>query len=278
MQLNTTILEKTSATIGSFPIDNHDPFSQVNIAITPLRQQLLNHRVYDKLTDVSALRIFMEHHCYAVWDFMCLLKCLQNQLTGLTVPWKMPANMKAARMINEIVIAEETDLRLNNQGYASHFELYLDAMDEIGADTHTICHYIDLIAEGMHWKKAMQRANIPPAAIPFITETLTICEEHPAYEVAAFFLFGRENLLPDIFRQIVETLAMVNKIKIDGFRYYLERHIEIDDEEHGPASVEMMKSMCEEQQSRWRIIQRTATKALTVRLNLWNGIANAIDS
>ena len=173
-----------------------------------------------------------------------------------------------------IVIAEETDIRPDGKSYASHFELYLEAIAEIGAETDTVRRYTGLIAEGMHWQEAMQRANVPTSVIPFMTETMKICEGHPAYEVAAFFLFGRENLIPDMFRQIVESLATANGIQIDSFNYYLERHISIDEAEHGPASIEMMNSMCGEDQTRWRIVKRAATEALRDRLNLWDGIAN----
>lgn len=253
-----------------------DRFTLVSAANAPLRFQLLNHEVYGMLTNVQALRIFMEHHCYAVWDFMALLKCLQHKLTCLRIFWTAPSNMKAARMINEIVIAEETDRRRDSMGYASHFELYIDAMAEIGADTDTVRRFVDLVEEKMPCQDAMRRANVPASVVPFVTQTLEICFGHPAYEVAAFFLFGRENLIPDMFRQIVTNVAAADGLRIDGFQYYLDRHIGIDEEEHGPAAVEMMRSLCGEDDTKWRIVQRAAQEALIARLNLWDGIAQAI--
>ena len=115
-----------------------DRFEIVSQTIRGLRNQLLSHRVYGMLTNMPALRIFMEYHCYPVWDFMSLLKCLQNKLTCTEVPWQTPENMQAARMINEIVVAEETDVRQEGHGYASHYELYIEAMQEIGASTETL--------------------------------------------------------------------------------------------------------------------------------------------
>ena len=255
-----------------------DRFEIVSNTIIPLRDKLLAHRVYDMLTDMKSLQIFVEYHCYAVWDFMCLLKCLQVKLTSVEIPWQTPQNMDAARMINEIVVAEETDVRQGGHGYASHFELYVEAMDEIGANTDTLCRFADLIAEGMPWAQAATRAGVPAAATEFMSHTLEMCQDHPAYEVAAFFLFGRENLIPDMFRKIVEGLAESESVSIDAFRYYLDRHIGIDEEEHGPASVRMMKSMCGDNDMRWRLVKRAAEESLLARIKLWDGIADAIEA
>jgi len=257
---------------------NLNRFEIVSQTITGLRNKLLSHRVYGMLTDMTALRIFMEHHCYPVWDFMSLLKCLQNKLTCTEVPWQTPENVQAARMINEIVVAEETDVRRDGHGHASHYELYIEAMQEIGASTETLCRFADLIAEGMPWPQAMKRAGVPAPAAEFMSHTLEMCQDHPAYEVAAFFLFGRENLIPDMFRKIVEGLAETESVSIDAFRYYLDRHIGIDEEEHGPAGVRMMKSLCGDNDMRWRLVKRAAEESLMARINLWDGIAEAIEA
>lgn len=269
-------LEKTLEEAAKLYLKDMDRFAIVDAALVPLRERLLRHEVYQLLTSVEALQVFMKHHCYAVWDFMCLLKCLQHKLTSLTIPWQVPLNMKAAHMINEIVVAEETDVRRDGKGYVSHFELYLDGMKEIGADMDTICRFTDLIAEGMPWQKAMERAGSPEAVRPFISQTLEMCDGHPAYEVAAYFLFGRENLIPDMFRKIVAGIAASSDVSIEEFKYYLDRHICLDEEEHGPASVEMMRSMCGEDDTRWRIVKRAAEEALLARIKLWDGIAEAI--
>lgn len=253
-----------------------DRFALVQRHIQPLREKLIRHEVYERLNTVRALQVFMEHHCYAVWDFMALLKRLQQKLTCIQVPWKNPENMFAARMINEIVVAEETDQKKDHSGYISHFDMYVDAMAEVGAETDTLRRYTDLIAEGMEWPRALERARIPAPAARFVSKTLEVCEDHPAYEVAAWFLFGRENLIPDMFRKIVEGVASAEKVSIGAFRYYLDRHIGIDEEEHGPASERMMRALCGEDDSRWRLVRRAAEEALQSRIDLWDGIAAAI--
>ena len=271
-------LERMLDEVAKLYLRDLDRFAIVSQTITPLREKLLAHRVYAMLTTMKALQVFVEYHCYAVWDFMCLLKALQNKLTCTDIPWHNPSNMDAARMINEIVVAEETDVRQDSHCYASHFTLYVEAMDEIGANTDILCRFADLIAAGMPWAQAANRAEVPAAAVEFMAHTLEICQEHPPHEVAAFFLFGRENLIPAMFRKIVEGVAESENVKIDAFRYYLDRHIGLDEEEHGPASVRMMKSLCGDNDMRWRLVKRAAEEALMARITLWDGIAEAIEA
>ena len=102
------------------------------------QKELVNHKIYSKISSVDELKIFMENHIYAVWDFMSLLKALQVNLTCIKNPWIPSDNTQAARFINEIVLEEETD-EIKGGGVISHFELYLEAMKQIGANTSKIC-------------------------------------------------------------------------------------------------------------------------------------------
>ena len=96
-------------------------------SLRPLRDQLFNHEVYRSIKTPDDLRTFMEHHVFAVWDFMSLLKALQRHLTGVTIPWLPQGDRNARRLINEIVLDEESD-EDGEGGYISHFELYRAAM------------------------------------------------------------------------------------------------------------------------------------------------------
>ncbi|MDX5438369.1 MAG: DUF3050 domain-containing protein, partial [Pontibacter sp.] len=116
-------------------------------ALQEHRQQLLKHNVYQSLETLEDLRLFMEHHVFAVWDFMSLLKALQRDLTSVSLPWMPTGNPTTRRLINEIVLEEETDV--DPQGNpVSHFELYLQAMAEAGADKNQIGQLLQSITEG----------------------------------------------------------------------------------------------------------------------------------
>ena len=137
-----------------------------------------------------------------------------------------------------------------------------------------IAVYFELPSEPAIWLGPALAAAASAAA--FMAHTLEMCQEHPPYEVAAFFLCGREHLIPAMFRKIVEGVAASANVELDAFRYYLDRHIGLDEAEHGPASLRMMQALCGDHDRRWRVVQRAAEEALLARITLWDGIAEAI--
>src|ERR1700751_1248218 len=104
---------------------------QDRYCLATLRTQLLDHPVYAEVASVEDLRRFMEDHVFAVWDFMSLLKRLQQDLTCTKVPWFPADNGRAARLINDIVIGEETDVD-PDASCVSPLDLYLRAMADVG--------------------------------------------------------------------------------------------------------------------------------------------------
>ena len=114
---------------------------KIKKAIEPLRQQIINHKVYSVINDKDDLKVFMQYHVFAVWDFMSLLKSLQNNLTCTSVPWFPKGSADTRYLINEIVVGEESDVDSFGKR-KSHFELYLDAMSQCGADTAQIEKFI----------------------------------------------------------------------------------------------------------------------------------------
>ena len=108
--------------------------STINEKIQPQKKILLQHPLYEKVKTVEDLHQFLESHVYAVWDFMSLLKALQEKLTCTTTPWFATQNPETRYLINEIVLAEESDLTLDGKRL-SHFEMYVEAMQSCGAQT-----------------------------------------------------------------------------------------------------------------------------------------------
>ncbi|WP_036145794.1 MULTISPECIES: DUF3050 domain-containing protein [Maribacter] len=245
---------------------------EIEIILQPLREKLRNHALYAELKSVSDIQIFMESHVYAVWDFMSLLKALQINLTCTSLPWKPVINTNTARFINEIVLEEETDV--NELGVLkSHYEMYLDAMVEVGADTTKISEFLNNIDQLDSVLKTIQNSDLNAAVKSFLSFTFEMINTQQPHKIAAAFTFGREELIPDMFLKIVESAGKDAYPKLE---YYLRRHIELDGDEHGPLSIKMIQELCGDDEVKWHEVLECSENALQQRINLWNHIAEAI--
>ena len=236
--------------------------------ISPIRREIVEHPLYGALTDLNGLRAFSEVHVFAVWDFMSLLKSLQRQLTCVEVPWVPVGTANSRFLINEIVTGEESDVDPDGNRI-SHFELYLRAMKELGADSGAIISLIDSCKNGKHIQSALQESDLPAGIRNFCSYTFDIIEQAPAYVQAAVFTFGREDLIPDMFQELVVTLSEQHPKETKTFRYYLERHIEVDGGHHSQLALEMVKELCGNDAEKWEIATEACVRALELRRDLW---------
>ncbi len=243
--------------------------------LVELKRTLRDHELYQLLSEIDDIKIFMEKHVYAVWDFMSLLKALQNKLTCVSLPWKPVKNAKTARFINEIVFGEESDL--NEVGVPkSHFEMYLEAMQEVNADTTNVMNLINSITTLDDVNLHLTKANLKTAEKNFLDFTFRTIKTNEAHKIAAAFTFGREDLIPDMFIEIINQSSKQGKNNFPKLTYYLERHIEVDGDEHGPLSLEMISELCGESNEKWNDALEIAKNALTQRIYLWDEIAREI--
>jgi hypothetical protein len=238
------------------------------------RKLLLQHKVYQQLKSVAALRCFMEHHVFAVFDFMSLLKALQQRLTSVSVPWVPVAHASGSRLINEIVLGEESDEN-GEGGFASHFELYRQAMLEIGARTDVIDRFVDDLRNGRSVAASLQNPEIPLGVRQFVSATFQVIESCDLIALTANFTFGREDLLPDVFHQIVHELDEANGC-LSQFKYYLQRHIDLDSDHHGPLAHRLLASLCGDRPQAWETAAQASLAALEARHQLWDSIAAAM--
>lgn len=244
-------------------------------AIAPARRALLEHRLYGRLRTLEDLALFMEYHVFAVWDFMSLLKALQVRLTCARVPWVPQGDAQVRRLVNEIVLGEESDV-LPEGGAASHFELYLQAMREAGAKTARVERFIQGLEQGAPVAVALEQAGVPAPVRAFVLHTFAVIERGGAHEIAAAFTYGREDLIPAMFTQLVLGLEREFPGKLRTLRYYLDRHIALDGEEHGEIGRQMVQRLCGGDAAREQEATQAAVEALESRLQLWDGIAAAV--
>jgi hypothetical protein len=252
----------------------HPGIERIREAVGPARDAVTGHPIYQRMHELADVVTFMEHHAFAVWDFMSLLKSLQRNLTCVDVPWVPKGPPASRRLINDIVLVEESD-ELGG-GFISHFELYRAGMAEAGCDTGPVDEFLKLVREGQDVADALAGAGAPKPAVEFVATTWDIISVAPVHCQAAAFAFGREDLIPDMFQRVIT----VNQDggKLDTFVDYLARHIEVDGEEHTPMAMQMLADLCGDDETRWQECADTVIAALDARVRLWDGILAEINA
>jgi hypothetical protein len=250
----------------------HPEIDRLEEQITEARAAVITHPLYAALDSHRAIRTFLEHHVFAVWDFMSLLKSLQRNLTCVELPWVPTGPTGSRRLINDIVLIEESDEFRG--GFASHFELYLAGMAEAGADTSVIDAFIGELRAGRPVLDAVDVVRVPAPAAEFVRFTWGLIESAPVHAQAAAFAFGREDLIPDMFQQVVDVNERFGSL--GTFVDYLARHIEVDGEEHTPMAMQMLADLCGDDSVKWAQCAETVNLALAARVRLWDGVLTAI--
>lgn len=248
--------------------------TQLQETINNARTHLLAHPVYAQINDIEGLKKFTQFHVFAVWDFMSLLKSLQIGLTCVSLPWVPVGSANTRFLINEIVAGEESDVdELGNR--ISHFELYLKAMDQMGASIDLINALMAEIKLGKSIDQAIGDAHLPSKVKQFLHFTFNIAQNAPLHVKAAVFTFGREDLIPDMFTQILNEIYSAHPEKVSVFKYYIERHIEVDGGHHSQLALEMVAELCGDSAQKWQEATDASIKSLEVRAALWDAILEA---
>ena len=250
-----------------------DRVEQLAQSVRSVQADIANHRLYGQINSVSGLRVFMQHHVFAVWDFMSLLKGLQLALPGCRVPWCPVGDPATRRFVNELVLEEESDL-VDGEAIG-HFELYLRAMREAGGDTAPIEAVVAAVEAGAPVDEALSLAAVPAPAAAFSRATFHSIDLDRPHAVAAAFTFGREMAVPSMFRGIIDRLGG-RAAELGTLMRYLERHCQLDEEEHGPKAVAMLGGLCGADDLRWHEAMLASRAALRARLLFWDGISAAI--
>ena len=245
-------------------------------AIAPQKKILLQHPLYEKVKTITDLHSFLENHVFAVWDFMSLLKALQSKLTCTTTPWFATPNPETRYLINEIVLAEESDLTIDGRRQ-SHYEMYIEAMKDCGANTMEIDSFLANVHSLQNIFVAIKTSNLHPKIKAFLDFTFRVIEEGKPHEIAAAFTFGREDLIPNMFTVILKNFQInFPETDLSKLIYYFERHIELDADEHGPMAMKMITELCGEDPQKWAEIEEVSKLALEKRIGLWDAIEETI--
>lgn len=247
------------------------PVSPAGDRLDGLRKLLLTHPIYAHVNSIARLKLFMEDHVFAVWDFMSLLKRLQRDVTCIAVPWFPADDAQAARLINEIVMGEECDLGPDGETPFSHLELYLLAMDEVGADTTRFRRFCNSVKYGAPVAQALAAADVPPHVCAFVEHTIRLATLGTTEEVLGGFLYGREDVIPDMFQKVRDGF-WATKAEIPlYFDYYACRHIELDGDSHGPLGKALLARLTRDAPDKIARANDAAAACIQQRIDLWTG-------
>lgn len=247
--------------------------AQVEARLAPARARLLAHPIYAAVADQDLLRRFMGEHVFAVWDFMTLLKRLQREFTTCEVLWRPPARPVLARFVNEVVLGEESDLC--GEAPQSHLELYLQAMDEAGADASAFRTFLAAITAGAEPISALRECGASAHVQAFTGATLTNALEGSGLAVLASFLYGREDVIPEMFARLLATWEG----RACALKLYLERHIELDGDSHGPLARQALESLLDSSGPEGIAEAVAAAEAaIEDRIALWDGCLAALSA
>ena len=247
---------------------------QTEKTLDHLIEELTTHKLYECLNTIDDVKLFTEYHVFAVWDFMSLLKALQTTLTCTITPWIPKGNKNTARFINEIVLGEETDVDAKGN-YNSHFEMYLDAMDDVGASTTQIRDFLKMLESGISVSDALEGCGCNKAIKEFVGFTFEVIETRKDHMIASAFTYGREGLIPEMFIEILNKSSYLTNNSYSSMKYYLERHIEIDGNDHGPLSLNMIEELCDSEEKTLEA-DAIAKKSIKQRIKFWDAIASAL--
>jgi len=243
--------------------------------LEPLKSKLKNHNLYNIINTQEDLKIFCESHVFAVWDFMSLLKKLQIELTSINIPWMPSNNSEVSKLINEIVAGEETDETLDGSAI-SHYEMYINAINDIGVDTNLISNQISSLNDINTIIDDINKLDIDDYIKEFLRFTFRIINNDKTHEIASAFTFGREDLIPDMFIPLLEKINSSDNTRIDKLIYYFKRHIEVDGDMHGPMAMKMLSFLCNDDENKIEESLTASKDALKVRIALWDGIEDKI--
>jgi len=247
--------------------------------IKSLRQELASHPIYRAVKNMDDLTIFMQHHIYSVWDFMSLVKYLQNTIAPAQTPWLPNGDAQVQRFINDIVLGEESDIGIplkdGTPTYTSHFNLYTTAMEEVKTGSSELSQKFLHKVSSSSVEGAMATTQVPTCAKEFMRTTFDFINTDKAHVIGAAFALGREHIIPEMFLALLEKMQIPRE-KATVFYHYLDRHIELDGDEHGPMSLRMLELLCNNDSTKLEEAQQAAIDAIKARIKFWDGVLLAI--
>ncbi len=235
-------------------------------------QMLESHKLYDRIFDDYSLRLFVEYHVVCVWAYNYLLRDIYQELVSMIQPLNSQSQKEAIRLISETILEEEVEEQ-NDGSLLSHLEIYLEAMQALGADVGPILSFFDMQESGSTWEEALEEARFPPAVARY-AQGLGRMFARPLHERAAVLFYEGEPFIPDTFLNRLGQLGA--KHSVNRLLDYFERHIEGLKRPGFSASGRLVEIFCGDNPQLNDEAEKAAEEVMRLRVDLWNNLADQL--
>jgi hypothetical protein len=97
----------------------------------------------------------------------------------------------------------------------------------------------------------------------------------PLWARVAAFTIGREEVIPSMFSSLIGELG-IEQPQLSRFRWYLQRHVDVDGGSHGPMSARLFERVCLiDDEVRKRSVE-VGLEVLRARAALWDAVLAAL--
>jgi len=261
-----------------------------------------SHKLHEVFKDDPAdIRVFAETHVWCVWATMSMLKAFQVELaTQETLPW-IPSGgkkEKLSRLVNEMTLQYQY-CSLEGQT-TTRFEVYLDAMTELGCDTTEITNFLSFLQKsarcGLPCAASMEAAlrfcAMPKGVPAFLRFVFSVIQSKELHRLAAILAFVRNRgsvvtaMLANVGRREKEENENGGSGSGHGgggrqrafanYMHFLDRHNKLLDENFAPLAVQILIELCDEDEAKWHDVGESALQALQVQRAFYDDIYNEL--
>jgi hypothetical protein len=118
----------------------------------------------------------------------------------------------------------------------------------------------------------MLHPAIPEPSRRFMQSTRSLIESGQPHHLAAAFCYGRELLVPDLFRALLDQVHL-HQLHAPTLSWYFERHISLDGDNHGPLAEQMVAELCEGRLGTLSEVDAVRKRVIRERDAFWESIA-----
>ena len=151
-------------------------------------------------------------------------------------------------------------------------------MEDVGASTRQFDTFRSQARAGASIEAAMVQTEVPPHVRAFVMQTMMLAQTGSTEEVLAAFFYGREDIIPEMFSRLRKVLPGARKTNdpLRHFVYYIERHIELDGDSHGPMGRELLDGLVAGLPQKDERALHAACNSIRARIELWDGTVSIL--